>query len=111
MKSLLKITDLEKCKIELKSLCELAAITLGERGSLIVNKNKTDLIQPFNFGKVIDTTGAGDVFAGGFIHGLINNLSLYECGQIGSICAGHIVTQIGSRSNINLKKLIDENII
>jgi len=111
LKSLLKITDLEQCKIELKSLCELAAITLGERGSLIVNKNKTDLIQPFSFGKVIDTTGAGDIFAGGFIHGLIHNLSLYDCGQIGSICAGHIVTQIGSRSNINLKKLIDENII
>ena len=111
LKSLLKITDLEQCKIELKPLCELAAITLGERGSLIVNKNKTDLIQPFSFGKVIDTTGAGDIFAGGFIHGLIHNLSLYDCGQIGSICAGHIVTQIGSRSNINLKKLIDENII
>ena len=111
LKSLLKITDLEQCKIELKPLCELAAITLGERGSLIVNKNKTDLIQPFSLGKVIDTTGAGDIFAGGFIHGLIHNLSLYDCGQIGSICAGHIVTQIGSRSNINLKKLIDENII
>ena len=111
VKSLFKINDLEKCKIKIKSLCELTAITLGEKGSLIVNKNKTELIKPFLFGKAIDTTGAGDIFAGGFIHGLINNLSLNDCGQIGSICAGHIVTQIGSRSKMNIKKLITENII
>ena len=111
VKSLFKINDLEKCKIKIKSLCELTAITLGEKGSLIINKNKTELIKPFLFGKAIDTTGAGDIFAGGFIHGLINNLSLNDCGQIGSICAGHIVTQIGSRSKMNLKKLITENII
>ena len=111
VKSLFKINDLEKCKIKIKSLCELTAITLGEKGSLIVNKNKTELIKPFLFGKAIDTTGAGDIFAGGFIHGLINNFSLNDCGQIGSICAGQIVTQIGSRSKMNLKKLITENII
>ena len=110
LKSLFKAVDLEQCEIEIKSLCELTAITLGEKGSLIINKNKTELIKPFNFGKAIDTTGAGDIYAGGFIHGLINNLSLNDCGKIGSICAGHIVTQIGSRSKINLKKLISENI-
>ena len=110
LKSLFQLNDLEQCRIEIQSLCELTAITLGERGSLIVNKNKTEIIKPIFLGQAIDTTGAGDVFAGGFIHGLINNLSLNNCGQIGSICAGHIVTQIGSRSTINLKKLISENI-
>ncbi len=108
LKSLFKSIDLEQCKIKINSLCELTAITLGERGSIIVYKNKTELIKPFLFGKAVDTTGAGDIFAGGFIHGLINNLSLNNCGQIGSICAGHLVTQIGSRSTINLKKLISE---
>ena len=110
LKSLFKSIDLEQCKIKINSLCELTAITLGEKGSIIVNKNKTEFIKPFLFGKAVDTTGAGDIFAGGFIHGLINKLSLNNCGQIGSICAGHIVTQIGSRSTINLKKLISENI-
>ena len=110
LQSLLKSTDLERCKIEIQSLCELTAITLGAQGSIIVYKNETELIKPFIFGKAIDSTGAGDIFAGGFIHGLINNLSLSDCGKFGSICAGHIVTQIGSRSKINLKKLISENI-
>ena len=57
-------------------------------------------------GELIDTTGAGDIYAGGFIHGLINNYSLRKCGEIGSICAGQIITELGSRSNINLKNLI-----
>ncbi len=108
LKSLFKSIDLEQCKIKINSLCELTVVTLGEKGSIIVNKNKTEVIKPFIFGKAVDTTGAGDIFAGGFIHGLINNLSLHNCGEIGSICAGHIVTQIGSRSTINLKELISE---
>jgi len=110
LKSLFKVNELEQCKIEIESICELTAITLGEKGSLIVHKSKTEFIKPFLFGKAIDTTGAGDVFAGGFIHGLINNFSLNDCGKIGSICAGNIVTQIGSRSKINLKNLVSENI-
>ena len=110
LKSLLQLTDLDECKRQVKSLCDLTAITMGERGSFIVKRNKTELIRPFIFGKAVDTTGAGDIFAGGFIHGLINNLSLNDCGKIGSICAGHIVTQVGSRSKINLQKLINENI-
>ena len=61
-----------------------------------------------NKGKVIDTTGAGDMYAGGFIHGLINNYSLKKCGEIGSICAGQIITQLGSRSNKDFKELIRE---
>ena len=61
-----------------------------------------------NKGKIIDTTGAGDIYAGGFIHGLINNYSLKKCGKIGSICAGHIITQLGSRSNIDFRELIRE---
>ena len=59
-----------------------------------------------NKGKVIDNTGAGDIYAGGFIHGLINNYSLKKCGELGSICAGHIITQLGSRSNMDLKDLL-----
>ncbi len=65
LKSLFKSIDLEQCKIKINSLCELTAITLGERGSIIVYKNKTELIKPFLFGKAVDTTGAGDIFAGG----------------------------------------------
>ena len=65
------------------------------------------IIEAITKGKIIDTTGAGDIYAGGFIHGLINNCSLKKCGEIASICAGQIITQLGSRSEIDLKGLIN----
>ncbi len=104
--SLFQKEKLEICQSDLSSLCELVVVTKGHEGSLIINKKGLEVIQSIPKGEVIDTTGAGDIYAGGFIHGLINNYSLTRCGEIGSICAGHIVTQLGSRSNIDLKELI-----
>ena len=106
--SLFKKDKLSNCQGDLSSLCELVVVTLGSNGSLIINKNDIEVIKSIKKGKVIDTTGAGDIYAGGFIHGLINNYSLKKCGEIGSICAGHIITQLGSRSNTDLKGLIKE---
>ena len=107
--SLFKKDNLANCKEYLSSLCELVVVTLGSKGSLIINKSQTEEIKPNLIGKVIDTTGAGDIYAGGFIHGLIKNYPLKKCGEIGSKCAGQIITQLGSRSNINLKEFIREN--
>jgi len=104
--SLFKNDKLSNLKEELSSLCELVIVTLGSNGSLIVNENNIEIIESITKGKIIDTTGAGDIYAGGFIHGLINNRSLKKCGEIASICAGQIITQLGSRSDIDLKELI-----
>ena len=94
--SLLKKDKLSNCQAELSSLCELVVVTQGSDGSLIINKNDVEVIKSITKGKVIDTTGAGDIYAGGFIHGLINDCSLKKCGEIASICAGQIITQLGS---------------
>ncbi len=104
--SLFEKEKLAHCQEDLSSLCELVVVTLGSNGSLIIKKNNVEVIKSIMKGNVIDTTGAGDLYAGGFIHGLINNYSLEKCGEIGSICAGQIITQLGSRSNIDLRKLI-----
>ncbi len=109
--SLFEENDLQRSKENISSICDLVIITLGSRGSLIINKGDSEEIKPFLLGKIIDTTGAGDLYAGGFIHGLIQNYSLKRCGEIGSICAGHIITQLGSRSNINLQNLFKKYLI
>ena len=77
---------------------------------MVINNQSIEEIKPYIFGEIIDTTGAGDIYAGGFINGLINGFSLRNCGISGSICAGHIITKIGSRPQVDLKKLIKENI-
>ena len=104
------VTGKKGAKESISSICELVIITLGSNGSLVINKEKSEEIKPILLGKIIDTTGAGDLYAGGFIHGLIKNYSLKKCGKIGSICAGHIITQLGSRSKINLQNLLKENL-
>ena len=93
---------------KLEGMCEVSVITLGEEGSIILSKGERLKINSYKLGDLKDTTGAGDLYAGGFLYGYTNNESLENCGKIGSICAGHIVTQIGPRSEISLKDLINK---
>ncbi len=107
--SLFRKKNLESCQECLSSLSELVVVTLGSKGSLIINADKSELIKAKLTKNLIDTTGAGDIYAGGFIHGLIQNYSLKKCGEIASILAGEIITQLGSRSNTNLQDLLKKN--
>ena len=107
--SLFQQDKYSNCEEYISSLCEIFVITLGGKGSLIINKDQKFIINPNLTGTVIDTTGAGDIYAGGFIHGLIKNYPLKKCGEIGSLCAGQIITEIGSRSNVDFKKLVENN--
>ncbi len=93
----------------IREKCETAVLTRGSKGSLIISNLKEYSINSYNFGKTIDTTGAGDLYASGFLHGYINCKDLFTCGKFGSICAGHIVTQLGSRPKVSLKELINDN--
>ena len=108
--SLYETSNLSLAKEKLKTKCELAAITIGKNGSILISNGKEEAIDPYILGKAIDTTGAGDMYAGGFLKGLSDGLDPLTCGEIGSICAGHIVTQLGSRSNINLLNLIKSHL-
>ncbi len=94
----------------IKSKCEIAVLTKGKEGSVIISKDNIYKISSYSFSKVIDTTGAGDLYASGFLYGYVNGKDLLTCGNIGSICAGHIVTQFGSRSTQSLKDLVRDNL-
>ena len=59
----------------------------------------------FGLGELVDTTGAGDLYAGGFLHGYTQGESLERCGQLGALCAGQIVTQLGARPQVSLRDL------
>jgi len=89
-----------------KSLGILTAITLSEKGSLIVYKNKVIEINPEKVEKVIDTTGAGDLYAAGFLFGCAKNKSFQECGRYASIAAAEVISHYGARPLVKLKDLI-----
>ena len=108
--SLYKTSNLNLAIEKLKKKCDLAAITLGKNGSILISNGKEVAIDPFILGKAIDTTGAGDLYAGGFLKGLSGGLDPVISAKIGSICAGQIVTQLGSRSNTDLLNLINSHL-
>ena len=89
-----------------KSLDMIVAITRSEKGSIIVNKNEIIEINPIQVDKVVDTTGAGDLYASGFLFGLAKKKHLTVCGHYASIAAAEIISHYGARPLIKLSNLI-----
>jgi len=80
----------------LSEFCSIAVVKIGSKGSLIIDENKIEYkIDPVKVVPV-DTTGAGDFYAAGFLYGQSNNFSLDECGKIGSLLASRVVEVIGA---------------
>ena len=82
-----------------KKLGKLLVITRGGKGSIAINKNEVIECSSQKNLKIVDLTGAGDLFAAGFIHGYVNNLSIKESLQKGSEMASKIIQKIGARLN------------
>ena len=85
--------------------CSVIAVTRGGEGSVVLSGDQRWDIGIFGLGELVDTTGAGDLFAGGFLHGYTQGESLERCAQLGALCAGQIVTQLGARPQVSLREL------
>ena len=90
----------------ISSDCALAAVTRSEKGSVIAHDGEKLAVPAMVVDKVVDTTGAGDLYAAGFLFGLSRGLASAECARLGHIAAGEIITHIGARSLVSLKTLI-----
>lgn len=95
----------EEAVTELAGMCEIAVVKTGAKGSLIQQNNKLITIGVTGT-TCIDTTGAGDLYASGFLYGISRNLPLDVCGKIASIVAGKVITVYGARMDEGLWKTI-----
>lgn len=107
--SFYQTADLDEAINNLRRDCNLGVITRSEQGSMIVDGNNVIPIAAEKV-PVIDTTGAGDLYAGGFLFALTAGYPLDRCGHIASICAGEIISHVGARPAVDLQQLVQSKL-
>lgn len=103
--SLYQTEDFDKALGQLRSDAHLAVVTRSEKGCVVVSKDKVTPVPASPVKQVTDTTGAGDLFAAGFLFGTVRGLSHEECGRLGALAAAEVIQHIGARPQTSLKAL------
>ncbi len=106
IKSLFELSDTKDALNRCREICEMSAITRGSLGSIVACKDGTYEVEAEPVENILDTTGAGDAYAGGFIRGLALQKHPSICGKIGSIAASEIISHFGARPEKDLHTLI-----
>ncbi|MGE6739600.1 adenosine kinase [Allorhizobium pseudoryzae] len=101
--SLYETEDFDLAIEKIAGDCKLAAVTLSEEGAIIVRGSERVKVDAIAIDRLVDTTGAGDLFASGFLYGYTKGKSLEECGKLGCLAAGIVIQQIGPRPMLSLK--------
>lgn len=106
LKELTQISDIEQSIKSIRGACDIIAVTLGDKGSAIITPDKTFRIEPIAPKQLVDTTGAGDAYAAGFLFGLTEGYDLPKCGRLGSLAASEVISHMGPRPLLSLKSLL-----
>jgi sugar/nucleoside kinase (ribokinase family) len=105
--SLYGVDQLRDAAERVRDQVRIAALTCSADGSLLVTAAGTDRIEAARVARVVDSTGAGDLYAAGLLYGLARGLPLPACGQLGSLAAAEVLGHYGARSKRPLKPLVD----
>lgn len=106
LKALYQLDDLDRCIAHVRSEVELACITMGAQGSILVAGPDLVRIKAENLGDVVDTTGAGDQYAAGVLFGLARGMDLEAAGRLGSLAAAEVISHVGPRPMQSLAALV-----
>ncbi len=99
----------EQALIHIADHCDIAVVKIGKEGSFVKSGSESVLVKP-RLANCIDTTGAGDLYAAGFLYGLANGYSLDICGKIGSLVSGNVVEVLGAKMTDEVWKQIHTDI-
>ena len=106
LEALYETRDFDVAVSNLRQHCEFAVITRSEKGSVVVTHGEVLEVPAKRVAKVVDTTGAGDLFAAGFLFGFTRGMELTRCAEIGAIAAAEVISHMGPRPLTQLKNLI-----
>ncbi|HEX7969998.1 MAG TPA: adenosine kinase [Stellaceae bacterium] len=101
--ALYETKDFDIAASAVRGHCETAALTRSEKGSVVVTAEATHAVAAEKVAKLVDTTGAGDLYASGFLYGLTRGRDLPSCARLGSLCAGEVIGHFGARPETSLK--------
>ncbi len=103
--SLYEVTEFDAALQHVRKDAEIAALTRSEKGSVVVNGDEVHVIDAVKGVKVVDTTGAGDAYAGGFLYGYTHGHDLATCGKLGGVMAAEVISHMGPRVEADVKAL------
>jgi len=107
--ALFGVKNIEEAIGHCAGIRKVSVITRSEKGSVIISDGKVNNIAAKKNNNVIDTTGAGDIYAAGFLHGVIKGMDPVSCGKLGSSVASEVLSQFGARLNKSIIELINKN--
>ncbi len=107
---LYEVADFDAALQAVRPNASIAALTRSEKGSVVVSGDEVHVIDAIPIRHVVDTTGAGDLYAAGFLFGLTHQYDLATSARIGSIAAAEIISHIGARPDADLNALITESL-
>ncbi|MEX2148083.1 MAG: adenosine kinase [Candidatus Rokuibacteriota bacterium] len=105
IRSLYQVSGVEAAVPHVRRHCEVAALTRSERGSVVVSGDQAHVVAAHAVDAVVDTTGAGDLYAAGFLVGLSRGCSLPTCGRLGALAASEAISHVGARPMAPLAEL------
>jgi len=109
LRSLYQTADFDTAVAELRKDARLAVVTRSEKGCLVVSRDRVEAVPAFPVERVVDTNGAGDMFAAGFLFGLARGVDHATAAQLGALAAAEIIGHLGARPERSLKAMAQEN--
>jgi sugar/nucleoside kinase (ribokinase family) len=103
--SLYQVDKFDEALQQVRTHCEIAALTRSEKGSVVVHGNEVHAIDAEKGVNVVDTTGAGDQYAAGFLYAYTHGYDLATCGKLGGIMAAEVIGHYGPRPEADVKRL------
>ena len=109
LSSLYETSDFDAALKQLRSDTRLGVVTRSEKGCVVASKDGVTAVPAFPVDKIVDTTGAGDLFAAGFLFGLVRGAGHEKAGRLGALAAAEVIQHIGARPQTSLKELAQKN--
>ncbi len=106
--SLYQTGDFDQALQCVRGHCQIAALTRGKKGSVVISGDEVHVIDAVPVDHVVDTTGAGDLYAAGFLYGLTRGRDLHDCGRLGGIAAAEVISHFGARPETPLDQLVGD---